>query len=291
MTRVGVIALPRFLGEASRIAGAIDGEVVTYSSGIFQDAWTQFEALVAVMSAGIAIRGIAPLIRDKWVDPALVVVTPDLRFAMPLLGGHHGANALARRLEDALGITAVFSTATECLGRPSVEGIARSLGHEIVNRDSTREVNAAELNGDVPVLHITGPAIVVAGPAVSVLLPKAEYVVGVGCRRGVRADEIETALNEALSSAGIHPDEVFAYATTIQKRDEPGLAEGIARLGGSLVLLDDVTLNQVEGCGPSKAGLIGLVGVAEPSALALARRQEWCMRKTVFGRVTVAIAR
>ncbi|HOT94417.1 MAG TPA: cobalt-precorrin 5A hydrolase [Methanoregulaceae archaeon] len=291
MTRTCVISLPRFIERAERIAGPLDAEVMAYSSGVFAEVWDRFDGIVALMSAGIAVRGIAPLLRNKWVDPALIVVTPDLKYAVPIVGGHHGANGLARRLQEALGVVPVLSTATECLGRPSVEGIADSLGHDIVNRDSTRMVNAAELDGRVPTYHVRGPAIVVAGPAVSVLLPKGEYVVGVGCRRGVGADEVEQALRAALTTAGITPDEVFAYATTVQKREEPGLASGIARLGGSLVLLDDDTLNRIPGCGPSKAGLIGLAGVAEPAALALARRQEWCMRKTVFGRLTIAIAR
>lgn len=291
MTRVGVIALPRFSDQAALVARAVDGELVGYSPGVFADAFTRFDALVAVMSAGIAVRRVAPLLRDKWTDPALVVVSPDLRFAVPVLGGHHGGNALARRLADALGLVPVLSTATECAHRPSVEGIAEAEGCDVVNRDSTRAVNAAELEGEVPVYRIPGPAIVIAGPAVSVLLRKGEYVVGIGCRRGVPADEVEAALRTALGDVGIEPAEVVAYATTEQKRDEPGLADGVARLGGSLVLLDDETLNRVEGCGPSRAGLIGLAGVAEPAALALARRQEWCMRKTVYGRVTVAIAR
>ena len=68
-------------------------------------------------------------------------------------------------------------------------------------------------------------------------------------------------------------------------------SELIAALGGSLVYLDDTSLNSVEGCGLSLADLIGLVGVAEPAALVLAKQKEWCMRKTVYGRLTVAIAR
>ena len=291
MTCVGVVALSRFAEQATAIARAVDGEAVSYTPEVFAEIYERFDAIVAVMSAGIAVRGVAPLLRDKWIDPALVVVSPDLRFAIPVLGGHHGGNALARRLADALGMTAVLSTATECLHRPSVEGIADAEGCAVLNRASTRVVNAAELDGEVPVYRVAGPAIVIAGPTVSVLLRTGRYVVGVGCRRGVSADEVEEALSAALDAIGADPVEVFAYATTAQKRDEAGLVEGVARLGGSLVLLDDETLNRIEGCGPSRAGLIGLQGVAEPAALALAQRQEWCMRKTVYGRVTVAIAR
>jgi len=291
MKRIGVVALPRFSEQAARVANAVEGELVDYAPSVFEEVFGRYDAIVAMMSAGIAVRGVAPLLRDKWTDPPLVVVSPDLRFAIPVIGGHHGGNALARRLADALGLVPVLSTATECLHRPSVEGIAHAEECEVVNRDSTRAVNAAELDGEVPVYRISGPAIVIAGPAVSVLLRKGDYVVGVGCRRGVPADEVEAALRSALADAGIGPGEVVAYATTEQKRDESGLLDGVARLGGSLVLLDDETLNRVEGCGPSRADLIGLAGVAEPAAFALARRQEWCMRKTVYGRVTVAIAR
>ncbi len=291
MTGVGVIALGRFRDRAVRVAAAVDGDLVDHGPGVFAAAFERYSALVAVMSAGIAVRSIAPLLRNKWTDPPLVVVSPDLRFAVPVLGGHHGGNELARRLADALGATAVISTATECAGRPSVEGIADAAGCAVVNRDSTRAVNGAWLDGEVAVHTIAGPAVVIAGPAVSVLFRQGEYVVGVGCRRGVPAHEVEEALRTALDNAGILPGQVLAYATTVQKRDEAGLRDGVGALGGSLVYLDDATLNAVEGCGPSRADLIGLPGVAEPAALALAKQKEWCMRKTVYGRVTVAIAR
>ncbi|NLX49250.1 MAG: cobalt-precorrin 5A hydrolase [Methanospirillum sp.] len=291
MTRICVIALARFREQAERIAGAVDGDVIEYVPGVFGEYFYRCEAIVAVMSAGIAVRCIAPHLRDKWIDPPLVVVSPDLRFAVPVLGGHHGGNRLARKIAGDLSATAVISTATECAGRPSVEGIADATGCAVLNPDSTRAVNTAELDGAVPVYRVVGPAIVIAGPAVSLLLRKGEYVVGVGCRRGVTADEVEGSIRAALADASVDPDQVFVYATTNRKREESGLQEGVARLGGSLVLVDDVTLNDIAGCGPSRAGLIGLAGVAEPAALAVSRRKEWRMRKAVYGRVTVAVAR
>jgi cobalt-precorrin 5A hydrolase len=291
MKGVAVICLPRFRDRAERVAAAVEGDILDYTADVFSSAFERYDALVAVMSAGIAVRAVAPLLRDKWTDPPLVVVSPDLRFVVPVLGGHHGGNGLARRLAHALGATAVISTATECAGQPSVEGIADESGCDVVNRESTRAVNGAWLDGDVPVYTIAGPAVVIAGPAVSILLPQGEYVVGVGCRRGVAAREVEDALRAALASAEIRPEQVFAYATTVQKRKEAGLRDGVTALGGSLVYLDDATLNGVEGCGPSRAGLIGLAGVAEPAALALAKHGDWVMRKAAFGRVTVAVAR
>ncbi|WP_292520925.1 cobalt-precorrin 5A hydrolase [Methanoculleus sp.] len=290
MTGTVVIALERFLPEARRIAGALGANVVPYSPEAFREAFSGYDRIVALMSAGIAVRGIAPLLTDKWRDPAVVVVGPDLRYAVPVVGGHHGGNDLARELA-VLGVTPVITTATETRGRESVEGIAARSGCDVANRDSTRAVNAAILDADVPLYTVTGPGIVVAGPGVSLLVRKGEYVVGLGCRKGIGAPEVAAAVRRALEVAGIAPDEVLVYATTAKKRGEAGLLDAIAEMGGNLVFLDDDTINAEEAETPSRASLIGLVGVAEPAALAVSKRKELVLAKQTYGSVTVAIAR
>jgi cobalt-precorrin 5A hydrolase len=152
-------------------------------------------------------------------------------------------------------------------------------------------VNAALLNSDIPVHAVKGPAIVLAGPDVSVLLRKGEYSVGIGCRKGVRPEEVVEAIQSALSGSGIPESDVFVYATTTKKSHETGLIEGVSTLSGNLIFLDDDTINAQTGTGPSRASRIGLLGVAEPCALATAKRKELVLGKKVFGRVTVAIAR
>jgi cobalt-precorrin 5A hydrolase len=286
-----VIALERFEDEARRLAEAIGGEFLPYAPDVFERAFACYDRIVALMSAGIAVRKCAPLLATKWKDPAVVVVSPDLRFAVPVLGGHHGANDLAREIGTAIGAVPVISTATEALGRPCVEGVAAATGTVIANPPSTLPVNAAMLDGDVPVYMVGGPAIVVASPAVSVLVRGGEYVVGVGCRRGVSAAAVEAAIRSALAEVGIEVEDVLVYATTGKKRDEPGLRDGVAALGGVLLCLPDATLNALTPPSPSRAGLIGLVGVAEPAVLALARRGELVLKKHVYGDVTVAIGR
>jgi cobalt-precorrin 5A hydrolase len=241
------------------------------------------------MACGIAVRAIGCLARDKWEDPAVVVCSPDLRFAIPILGGHHGANALAQSLSP-LGTIPVITTATDAFKRPSAEGIARAEDMAILNRESTKAVNMAALRGDVPVYRVTG-GIVLAGPGTAILLRRGEYTVGIGCRRGVRGTEVSAAIAQALGTAGIRTEEVLAYGTTRKKIGERGLRRGVQACGGVLVYLDDDALNGIPGTKDSAARRIGLGGVAEPAALALARSGELVMGKEVFGRVTVAIAR
>jgi cobalt-precorrin 5A hydrolase len=290
MTGTCVIALPRFRKKADVIARHLGAEVIPYGPGAFASAFSAYSGIVAVMSAGIVVRSIAPLLRDKWTDPAVVVVSPDLAWAVPIAGGHHGANRIARSLVE-LGIRPVITTATETVGRMSVESVAEEKGYAVLNPPSTRTVNAAILDGDVPVYPVPGPGIVIAGPAVSFLLRKGEYAVGLGCRKGVPEEEILRAIRAGFSEAGISPGEVFAYGTTVRKLHEKGLARAVASLGGNLVYLDDEAIAAQPAPSPSRAGLLGLPAVAEPCALALSRRGVLVLAKKKYGGVTLAIAR
>jgi cobalt-precorrin 5A hydrolase len=289
MTDTIVIALSRFLDEAKRIADFLGADVREYNPDIFLEVFPQARRIVAIMSMGIVVRRIAPLIQNKWNDPAIVVVSPDITYAIPLLGGHHGANELAKEL-SALGIHPVITTATESKGRDSVESIAQRSGCDIVNRDSTRQVNAAMLDMDIPVHAMKGPGIVIAGPDVSILVKKGEFTVGVGCRKGVRASEVLDAIRNALAESGVAKNDVLVYATTQKKSGERGLSEAISALSGNLIFLDDETINAQTGITASRATKIGLLGVAEPCALAVAKKKQIVMGKKVYGRVTVAIA-
>jgi cobalt-precorrin 5A hydrolase len=290
MTDTAVIALDRFLPQARRIAGVLGAEVIEYSPDAFRRGFAGYRRIVAVMSTGIAVRQAAPLLADKWRDPAVVVVGPDMQYAVPIVGGHHGANDLAREL-GVIGIEPVITTATEAFGRESVEGIAARTGCDVVNRASTRPVNAAMLDGDLPLYTIMGPGIVIAGPGVSLLVRKGEYVVGLGCRRGVPAGDVADAIRSGLEEAGISLAEVLVYATTEKKRTEAGLIEAVTALSGNLVFLDDEAVNSMEPVTPSRAPLIGLAGVAEPCALAISKRKELVLEKHIYGSVTVAVAR
>jgi cobalt-precorrin 5A hydrolase len=173
----------------------------------------------------------------------------------------------------------------------SVEAIAAEKGRRILNPPSTRAVNAAILDGEVPVYPVPGPGIVIAGPAVSVLLRKGEYAVGLGCRRGLPEGEISAGIRTGLAEGGISPDDVFAYGTTARKIRETGLIRAVESFGGNLVFLDDAAINALPAPSPSRAGVLGLAGVAEPCALALSRRGVLVAKKRKYGGVTLAIAR
>ena len=163
-----MITFERNKDTAKRIAEHLDADLLLYGKDVFKQAFEEYDAIVPLFATGIVVREIAPLLVDKWSDPAVVVVDSNLTFAIPLTGGHHGANELARKLSE-LGAVPVITTATEVHDRPSVEGIASALQYKIVNRESTRSVNCALLEKDVEVLEVRGPKVKVVDDDVSVL--------------------------------------------------------------------------------------------------------------------------
>ncbi|WP_456369418.1 cobalamin biosynthesis protein [Geoglobus sp.] len=97
--------------KLEKIASFLEGEVVLYRKDVWRDL-IDYDAIVALMPSGIVVRGICGLLRSKWEDPAVIVVDKGLRYAVPVLGGHHGGNEIAKRLEM-LGMKAVITTAME----------------------------------------------------------------------------------------------------------------------------------------------------------------------------------
>lgn len=90
---------------------------------LVKDAFSRYKGLIFVMAAGIVVRMIAPFVKDKYTDPAVVVVDDARRFAVSLLSGHEGgANNLAYRAAAALGAEPVITTGTET-NKPYTVGI------------------------------------------------------------------------------------------------------------------------------------------------------------------------
>lgn len=291
MSKTVVIALPYFEGIAQRIANSVDATFIPYSETAFEDAFAKGHHVVAIMATGIVVRKIAPLLRDKWCDSAVVVVSPDQKFAIPITGGHHGANELAYTLAERCGLTPVITTATESTGRPSAEKIAANHSLRIVNTDSTRISNAAVLTGTSGIFTVEGPGMVIARKGVTFLVSDAPYTAGIGCRKGASAGEITDAIHHALKSVHLETTDISIFATSTLKLHEEGLTSAIREIGGNLIYLDHETLCQEEPPSTSAAGRFGLPGVAEPAALAVSYKKELIMEKQVYGNVTIAIAR
>lgn len=297
---VAVVALERAMDAGKRVRETLVGrypsvECVPYESGVIADRFASDDAIVGVMATGILFRRIAPLLDSKWTDPAVVGLDTTLTWAVPLVGGHHGANVLAREL-GAIGATPVVTTGTEVAAKTGVEARAQALDAQIETPDSTVATNLAVLDGDLgPVARLDGPQAVLVSDDVTVMrrTEPAGIVLGTGCVSGVDAEQVRNAWDRTLADLAYTAADVEFVATGTLKKDEPGLETAAADYGVGVVSFDRETLVAHEGPTESKAAeLLDWPGIAEASAIAGGREHELVVPKRVYeDAVTVAVGR
>ena len=114
-----------------------------------RDAFDSADALIYVGAVGICVRTIAPYIKSKTRDPAVVVIDETGRYVIPVLSGHlGGANDLARRIARLTGAEPVITTATDLAHAFSVDAWARIQGCIVENPGRIKAVSSKILAGD-----------------------------------------------------------------------------------------------------------------------------------------------
>lgn len=303
---------------AHRLAEALPGSVSRCGGDVTLKGWTaehfaQDEALIFVGAVGIAVRAIAPHCRNKAADPAVVVVDEGGNFAVPLLSGHlGGANALARALAKACGAVPVITTATDVNGLFAVDLWAKAQNCAVLEPERIKCVSGALLAGQTvrywspwPVAGETPAGVKKADAPEAAdfaltLTPQGGAlhivprigVLGVGCRRGTTAQQMEEAFAAFCAASGLSPAAVCAAASIDLKKDEPGLAAFCKAHGWPITFYPADELRAVPGqFTPSAfvASVTGVDNVCERSAVK-ASGGTLLLPKTAGGGVTLALA-
>jgi cobalt-precorrin 5A hydrolase/precorrin-3B C17-methyltransferase len=281
-------------------------------AAVFRNLWAEVDAFVSVLAVGATVRLIAPLLSDKATDPAVVCVDDAGHFAVALCGGHQGgANALARRVAELVGGTAVITTATDNLGVPALDQLPG-----LVATGDIASVTAAMVAGES--IEVDSPQgwpvpAVLAGrrsaPASSpprvtitdrrrhdadVALRPPSLVVGVGTSTGATAGEVIKAVGTALDQAGLAPESMNRIATVDRRAEHPALTGLADHFGLPVLAFAAEVLDQVAVPNPSDAvhQAVGTHSVAEAAALAAAGPgAELVVQKVATATATVAVAR
>ena len=301
-------ALPKFCQEAD--------EPLTLSASDWAGAgFQQADALLFVCASGIAVRAVAPHVRDKRTDPAVLVLDEGGSFVIPLLSGHlGGANALAEALAKQLGATPVLTTATDVNSLFAVDVFAKANDLYIEDMALCKAVSAALLNreqvgfrsdlpvaGDLPKGLTAGEAdlgVYVSAkdkktfPRTLRLVPR-RYVAGLGCRRGKSEEELEAFLQEKLTRCGVGVHELKALASIDLKKDEPGLAALAHKLGLPFLTYSAAELQEAPGDFTPSAFVketTGVDSVCERAAV-LSSGGQLVVRKVAENGMTFALAK
>lgn len=120
--------------------------------------FNRYEALVYVVSLGAVVRTIAPFLKDKHVDPAVVVVDDKANYAISVLSGHvGGANELTEEVARILGARPVITTASDVGKTIPVDILGRELGWTVEGEENITRVSAAVVNEErIAVVQETG---------------------------------------------------------------------------------------------------------------------------------------
>ena len=122
---------------------------------LLEDTFPRYDAHVFVISVGAVVRMIAPLLRNKKVDPAVVCVDDAARFSICVLSGHVGrGNVFTERVAAALGATSVVTTASDAIGTLTVDILARDLGWSLDDPDRNVTSACAAVVNETRVLFV-----------------------------------------------------------------------------------------------------------------------------------------
>lgn len=296
---------------------------------IFPEAWRKHSALICIMATGIVVRLIAPLVRHKAEDPAVVVLDERGNFVISLLSGHlGGANQLARRVAELTGGQAVITTATDVREKPALDCIAQHKGLAIENLSTLPRIARALLEEEPVWLfdpegrltrelsHIPGvrpyragaefpcpeeaPAIGVwvsdAGPPAGLewlTLRPQSLVVGIGCNRGTSAVEILELIRSVFQMEGMSLSSIRNLASVDLKADEAGLLRAARDLDRPIEFFSRLELQDVHVPNPSAQveECIGVRSVCEAAAIRSAASGRLLVTKRKTPNVTLAVAR
>ena len=96
--------------------------------------WNRYEAFVFIGAMGICVRTIAPYVKDKHEDPAVVCVDSLGQHAVSVLSGHiGGANELTGRVAAALGAHSVITTQSDNAGLWALDTFQQRFGWPIAS--------------------------------------------------------------------------------------------------------------------------------------------------------------
>jgi len=266
-----------------RPASALDWAAEAFQTG---------GALLFIGAAGIAVRAIAPYVRSKLTDPAVLVMDELGRHVIPILSGHiGGANDLALEIAEKTGAEAVITTATDLNGLPAIDSWAVKNDCAIENPSNIRAVSSAALSGKPVGVMITERLLTPPFPVTLVLRPRT-LVIGAGCRRGASPSRFEENALDFLKSSGVSLLSVRALATIDLKAGEPAFLDFCAKYRLPLLTYTAEALSKAPGVFAQSEYVLKAVGVDNvcERAAALASGERLLTGKTKYEGVTLALA-
>jgi len=258
--------------EAKEGIGVLKESISDWAGEQFE----QGRSMLFIGALGIAVRAVAPHLKNKLTDVPVLVMDEKGQFVIPVLSGHFGgANELAGLIANRLGAMCAITTATDGRGLFAVDVFAKKNNLILYPKEGIKQVSSTLLAGKEVTIAVDGeyegrlPAELTyrdmeeaaAKAAVSILVsprrnrnikallrlyPKA-FLLGIGCRKGKSPAELERAVEKQLKDNDIPFEAVAGIASISIKKEEQGLLALAEKYGFPFYTFSEEELNQVEG--------------------------------------------
>lgn len=293
------------------VSSGFDASIVR-SPKSYEELWNKNSGLVFIGALGICVREIAPLLKDKKTDPAVLNIDPNGQFVQPVVSGHlGGANELAQRVSELLGAQPVITTVSDTSGlwpldtlparfdwKMECTGNITVLMARFVNGSKTALLLEARDKGtlfleselpahvdlffDVGKFEVSDYEVLIAvTPFLHDFGDKAIFYrpgmlhVGIGCQIDLPFEAFEQLLMNDLVQKRISRLSLASFGTVELKKDEAAFLKLSQKWDVPLHIFSGEELSKYEVPNPSARVLemTGSAGVAEASAMHLSQNK------------------
>ena len=279
---------------------------ITSIQTFVSEQFSRFDALVFIGALGICVRAIAPCVRSKYTDPAVINIDSSGNHVISVLSGHiGGANRMTLRLAAILGANPVITTQSDNNDLWALDTLGQTYGWKANSTSPLNTVISTFVNTRPVALLLdikdegtrfmerTAPkhvslfyhfddidqqqfeALIAVTPYIyPTSIPTLYYRpailhLGVGCRRGCSPLGIQKHIFRTLENTGLSPLSLKSVSTIDLKKDEPLIHELIRDNNTELHIYTVEELQGIEVPNPSAKVLdvTSIPGVAEACAL------------------------
>jgi len=146
MQQIAIIQISEVGSEiASELQRAFNAKVIKRTD--VGKLWTKYDAFVFIGAMGICVRTIAPYIKDKHEDPAVICIDSTGLNVISVLSGHiGGANDLTREISALIGAREVITTQSDNAGLWALDTLAERFNWAIASDDDMNKCIYAFVN-------------------------------------------------------------------------------------------------------------------------------------------------
>ena len=311
-----------------------NGKIQWYDESTTQkivDLFKSNDGIVCLFSLGAVIRLLAPHIKDKKTDPAVIVIDDNANFVISVLSGHlGGANELSNEIAEKIGSTPVITTAADVNKTIAVDLVGKEFGWKIDDDSNVTRISAFMVNKEkIGIFQNIGKKewwkgkfpenitffsniedlkaseskgyLIITNDQIddesvlknSVVYRVPDLVVGIGLHWDTSKETILNGVNETLEKFELKQKQIARFVSIKKEKDVIGLIELGKEMNIPIEYIDREKLATITAPNPSETvqAFEGTASVSEAAAIKSSSGELIVEKQKFPPNLTVAIAR